>query len=116
MERNPWHLPACGGPISELDGCHLPSKVTALIQPFALMAVEGDLWLVEGRGGRGRWLPGGCVLLVGYQVRLGRPAALETGRMLAFFLPFFLASGLPHCLLETAGLFRERDFGGVQGY
>ena len=28
------------------------------------------------------------MLLVGYQVRLGRPAALETGRMLAFFLPF----------------------------
>ena len=46
------------------------------------MAVEGDLWLVEGCGGRGRGLPGGRGLLVGYQVRLGRPSALETQGML----------------------------------
>ena len=70
------------------------------------MAVEGDLWLVEGGGGRGRGLPGGRGLLVGYQVRLGRPAALETQRMLVNFLMFLGVLFLllvPHCLWETSG-------------
>ena len=70
------------------------------------MAVEGDLWLVEGSGGRGRGLPGGRGLLVGYHVRLGRSSALETQRMLVNFLVFLGVLGLllvPHCLWETSG-------------
>ena len=52
------------------------------------------------------FLPGGRGLLVGYQVRLGRPAALETQRMLVNFLVFLGVLFLhlvPHCLWETSG-------------